>query len=421
MDLDLFKPLKGQRGVTVIVVALLMVIFIGVAALAIDIGHLFVVRNELQNASDAGCLAGARFLYNDSGTAIPGENKENEDANLISYHAAIANKSEKAPVEVHWNEGNLGDVERGHWSFATCTFTPNNSTQPIDLWDVSPEELDANLYFINAIRVRTRRQDTPAASFFARVFGYENFSLSTEAIAYVGFAGTLAPGEADQPIAICKQSLLDNDKYTCKIGRMISSGEQVAGGWTDFNQDNPCLSGTNDETVRSLICNAGNPDSIILGQFIAINGGYIQNAHGLLRQCWPIPTGKTQPTQPWPLTLPVIEIAESNLDRCARMVGAVTINIVWITGEDEDSTYSDAPWEMENPRTGTTWSSNNPIGQERWNSFRQDFNLQRLDGSLAPYQKKAIYFLPDCNPHAPKGRTGGENFGIMAKIPVLAK
>jgi hypothetical protein len=203
---------------------------------------------------------------------------------------------------------------------------------------------------------------------------------------------------------------------------MITGNQNVAGqesgGWTDFNQDSPCLTGTNAETVRSLICNAGNPDSIILGQPVAMNAGYIQNAHGLLRGCWQSFTGETQP---WTLTLPVIECPGNSIDSCAGVVGAVTVNIVWITPYEDDPSYSEAPWQMENPRTGTTWSSNNSNGQVRWNSFVQNFNLKNVDGSPAPYQKRGIYFLPDCDTHQPKGRTGGENFGIMAKIPVLGK
>jgi hypothetical protein len=292
----------------------------------------------------------------------------------------------------------------------------------VNLWDISPEELDANPAFINALRVKTRRQDTPSTSFFARILGYENFFLSREAIAYIGFAGTLASGEADQPIAICRESLLTNGQYTCSTGRMITNHQVVAGlesgGWTDFNQDSPCLTGTNAETVRSLICNAGNPDSIILGQPVAINGGYIQNAHGMLRQCWQIFTGETQL---WTLTLPVIECPGNNVGSCATVVGAVTVNIVWMTPWEDDPSYSWAPWQMENPRTGTTWSSNHPDGHVRWNSFVQNFNLQNVDGSPVPYQRRGVYFLPDCNTHPPKGRTGGENFGIMAKIPLLAK
>jgi hypothetical protein len=415
MVLALLRPLKGQQGVTIIIVALLILIFMGVAALAIDMGHLFIVRNELQNAADAGCLAGARFLYQEDGTV-------NENANQVAHDAAIANKSEKSPVEVIWSGGNEGDAERGHWSFATRTFTPNPSIQPPNLGGMSIEDLDNDPNFINAIRVRTRRQDTPAASLFASILGYNNFSLSTEAIAYIGFAGTLGLGEADQPIAICRESLLVNGQYTCSTGRMITNHEPVAGqesgGWTDFNQDSPCLTGTNAETVRSLICNAGSLDSIILGQPIAINAGYIQNAHSQLRQCWQILTGETRP---WTLTLPVIECPGNNLDRCARVVGAVTVNIVWISHYDDDPSYTYAPWQMENPRTGTTWSSNDPDGQVRWNSFVQNFNLQKVDGSPVPYQRRGVYFLPDCNTHQPKGRTGGENFGVMAKIPVLVK
>jgi hypothetical protein len=416
MGRDSVNHLKEQRGVIVIVVALLIVVFIGAAALAIDVGHLFLVRNELQNSADAGCLAGARFLYGDDGMSV------NENANQIAYQAATANKSERVPVDVHWSGGNTGDVERGHWSFATRTFTPNESTQPVPLWDVSPEALDANPNFINAIRVMARRQDTPVTSFFAGIFGYEHFSLSTEAIAYIGFAGTLTPGEGDQPMAICKESLLTNGQFTCSSGRMMSMGEQVpgqeTGGWSDFTQDNPCFNGVNFRTMRSLVCGGGNPDPILLNQRVATDGGDIAGIFELVTACWVSATGRLDP---WTLTLPVIECPGNTMDRCARFVGAVTVNIVWITGAEDDPTFSDAPWVMENPRTGATWFSSDSDGQARWDSFVQNFNLQNVDGSPTPYGKKSIFFLPDCNDHKPAGRTGGENFGILAKIPVLAR
>ena len=416
MDRDSFDLFREQRGVIALVVALLMLVFIGAAALAIDVGHLFLVRNEVQNSADAGCLAGARFLYGDDGMSV------NENVNQIAYQAAIANKSERTPVDVHWSGGNTGDVERGHWCFATRTFTPNESTQPVTLWDVSPEALDANPNFINAIRVMARRQDTPVTSFFAGIFGYENFSLSTEATAYIGFAGTLTPGEADQPMAICKESLLANGRFTCSRGRMMSMGEQVpgqeTGGWSDFTQDNPCFNGVDFRTIRSLVCAGGNPDPILLNQQVATDGGDIAGIFELVSACWVSATGRLDP---WTLTLPVIECPGNTVDRCERFVGAVTVNIVWITGAEDDPTFSDAPWVMENPRTGATWFSNHPDGHVRWDSFVQNFNLQNMDGSPTPYVKKAIYFLPDCNDHKPTGRTGGENFGILAKIPVLAR
>ena len=295
---------KNKEGISAVLVVFFIIVFLGFAALAIDIFHIVVARNELQNAADAGALAGARFLYNGDGTSV------NPDANRIAYEATIANKSEKVPVEVNWTGGNERDVQRGHWSFGTRTFTPNDSLTPPDLWNKTTEELDQDPNFINAIRVKTRRENTPVASFFAKIFGLESFNLSAESIAYIGFAGTLAPREVDQPIAICKEALKTPDgKYICSIGRMINSGQNLAsretGGWTDFNQDNPCLGGTNATSVRSLVCREGNPGPIILGQNIATNGGEIQTAFNALLNCWESKSnGKTEP---WELTLAVIE------------------------------------------------------------------------------------------------------------------
>ena len=405
-----FRVIKNRRGTVAIIIATATVAFVGLAALAIDFSHLFVVRNELQNAADAGALAGARFLYDNNGTAV------NATANMNAYNAAIANRSEKVPVDVHWSGGNDGDIQRGHWCFATRTFTPNDSLLPVSLWNTSWEELDANPNFINAIRVRTRREDKPAASFLAGIFGIKNFVLSSEAIGYIGFAGTLAPFEVDQPIAVCSQSILSDGEYSCTIGRMINSGKLVAAhetaGWTDYNQVNPCLGGTNANDVRSLVCGDGNPEPILLGSPVSTNGGDIASAFKKFRDCWAGNTGKTKP---WKLTLLVIDCPGNNVRPCERVAGVVTLSIVWITGEGEDPKYDEAPTQMGK------WSNQDPDGKVRWTSFAANFGLKNLDNTAAPYEKKSIYFLPDCNPHIPTGRTGGQNFGILAKIPVLVK
>ncbi len=405
-----FKVIKNRKGTVAVIVATSTVVFVGLAAFAIDLGHLFVVRNELQNAADAGALAGARVLYNNNGTAV------NATANITAYNAAIANRSEKVPVDVHWSGGNAGDIQRGHWCFATRTFTPNDSLLPVSLWNTSQEELDANPNFINAVRVKARREDKPAASFLAGIFGIRNFILSTDAIAYIGFAGTLAPFEVDQPIAVCSQSILSDEEYNCTVGRMINSGQLVAAhetaGWTDYNQVNPCLGGTNARDVRSLVCGDGNTEPIILGAPVSTNGGDIASAFKKFRDCWANKTGKTKP---WKLTLLVIDCPGNNVGTCEKVVGSVTVNIVWITGEGEDPSYNDVPTQMGK------WSNQNPNGKIRWTSFAQNFRLKNLDNTEAPYDKKSIYFMPDCTPHIPTGRTGGENFGILAKIPVLVK
>jgi Flp pilus assembly protein TadG len=402
------KMLGNQRGATAVLVGLCLFALVGFGALAVDIGHLCVAKNELQNGADAGALAGARFLYEDNGTSI------NAGAAEIARDAAMANMSEGVAVEV-----NAEDVEIGHWSFATKTFTAGSPPFEVpNLWEVSTAELDADPTFINAVRVVARRQATPIASFLARIFGHESFEGSADAVGYIGFAGTLFPGEVDQPIAICKDSLLDDgDAYTCTVGRMINSGvdetTNETGGWTSFNQDDPCSGGTNADELGGLVCADGNPESIILGEVVATNGGDIQSVFDAFIDCWVENTSKTQP---WPLVLPVIECGDdNNVGTCEVPVGAVEINVVWITGGGTDPHYSDAPTQMGD------WSNDDPDGHVRWDDFVSHFNLQNADGSPAPYIKKSIYFQPDCTPHAPAGNTGGANFGILAEIPVLVE
>jgi Flp pilus assembly protein TadG len=420
--------LRDQDGVSLVLITVLLVVFVSFTALAVDISHLYSVRNELQNAADAGALAGAQVLYNNTGTVI------NTGANTIAKSVATENKSENSPVEVNWTSGNTGtDVERGHWSFGTGTtpgtFTPNDSTTVVDLWDFTTDELNSNTSFINAVRVKTRRQSTPAQSFFARIVGYSGFTLTAEAVAYIGFAGTLEPHDVDIPIAICKQALLATGEYTCSIARMLdSSGSSSSNtaGWTDFNQNStPCSGGTNTSTLRTLIgapaCNfTGNPAPLVLGGNIALTNGVSNATLSDLYSCWVSRTGRTTP---WTVTFPVIDCPSNVVGpTCAPVVGAVTASIIWMNDQGTPS-WNTAPTAMTGmvaqPDGPGNWSSSDPSGQNRWNSFVSHFNLKDYLGNTAPYIQKSIYLLPDCAPHELAGHTGGQNFGILAKIPVL--
>lgn len=408
---------KNERGVTALVVALILFPLICFAALGIDIAHLYVVRNELQNAADAGALAGARLLY--CCAEDPGEcdidSGVNVQANERAYSTATANFSDNQPVEVNWSGGNSGDVQRGHWNPLDQTFTPNDSTALVDLWGVSAEDLYGNSDFINAVRVRTRREATPAESFFARVFGYDGFSLSAEAIAYRGFAGDLYRFDVDQPIAICRESILQpNGDYSCNIGRMINSGQNdlnnETGGWTNFNQNDACTGGAN-ASVSELICGDGNPETLKFGVDMGTNGGQITSAFMDLVSCWR--NESSDRTQPWQTTLPVVACPDNNMNVCQELRGAVTVNIIWITDQNANiNNPDDVPYQMGD------WSSNANTS-ERWNSFVQYFNLQNVDGSAALFDKKSIYFLPDCTKHEPRGGNGFDNYGIIACIPAL--
>jgi Flp pilus assembly protein TadG len=411
----LLCSLRDRKGATLIFVALAMIVLLGMAALAVDVGYLFVVRGELQNAADSGALAGAQALYNNNGTAI------NTGANQIATDYVANNYSEQATVQVQ-------SVDRGHWSFATHHFTIDNDTvTPVDLWNVSTADLDANVKFINAVQVITTRKTVagqPEQPFFARIFGATGRVITATAVAYIGFAGTIEPLQLDEPIAICKQAIASGGIYSCNIGRMLTNGTDTAA-WTDFSQ--PCQGAASSSVVNGKVCRAANP-LLMLGSVIGTTNGVNQDVLTALQNCWLSQAsvysgGSTTPNLPWKLTLPVIDCQNSISTCTSVLVGAVTVDVVWITGAGSDPHYENVPTSMSNPNTGAQYACNPATvgGAQCWANFVSTFGLQGADGSPAAYQAKTMYYLPDCTPHDLTGTTGGQNFGMLAKIPVLVK
>jgi len=172
------SKLKSQHGAVAIITGLATsLLLIGFGALAIDVGHLYVVRNELQNAADAGALAGARLAYADDPYCRTPRSGVDTVILQAAQGAATTNQSEGVGVEV-----SAGDVLKGHWSFASRTFTPISEMGAPTYCTSSSRDLDTN--FTNAVKVVARRQATPAVSFLAGIFGYTHFEVSAEAVAY---------------------------------------------------------------------------------------------------------------------------------------------------------------------------------------------------------------------------------------------
>ena len=62
----MFKRMKNgtsqEKGQVIVVVALMMMALLGLTAMAIDLSFVFVQRRDMQNAADAGALAGGRMV-----------------------------------------------------------------------------------------------------------------------------------------------------------------------------------------------------------------------------------------------------------------------------------------------------------------------------------------------------------------------
>lgn len=84
---------KREKGSIFVLVTAGIVAFLGAVALSVDVGYLYVVRNELQNAADAAALAGAQGLM-----AQPGNYTEDGAAVRWAKQYAAANRADGQSV-----------------------------------------------------------------------------------------------------------------------------------------------------------------------------------------------------------------------------------------------------------------------------------------------------------------------------------
>src|SRR5688500_12861945 len=105
------RRVTTRRGVTLPIIVLMITVFIGISAFAIDMGRMYLVQAELQTSADAGALGGAiQFLEQidesarDSALAYTQRNKAENDAPTIGE----------------------GDILPGMWDPDTRTFTQSS-------------------------------------------------------------------------------------------------------------------------------------------------------------------------------------------------------------------------------------------------------------------------------------------------------
>ena len=108
-----FSRRSGERGQTIILVAVSLVSLLAMAALAIDVVTLYVARGEMQRAADAAALAGAKAFV-DSGVtqrsgqcraASPGANHGHNRDQLIlpqnKISGARPDTGRRASIRLH--------------------------------------------------------------------------------------------------------------------------------------------------------------------------------------------------------------------------------------------------------------------------------------------------------------------------------
>jgi Flp pilus assembly protein TadG len=160
-------------------VAFALIVLIGFAALAIDIGYFYHTKNQLQGAADAAALAGAVKLDGTNDTTQLSARQE-------AWKFACKNRAAGEAVYLVTNSStNCDSPPAGGLNEAN-----NNSDRDdivVGYWDLSSSSFNSTGIPVNAILVRARRtSDSPGTGvvrFFGRIFNTAKQDISAQAIA----------------------------------------------------------------------------------------------------------------------------------------------------------------------------------------------------------------------------------------------
>jgi Flp pilus assembly protein TadG len=221
---ELGTTLKDQQGAVAVMVAVVLIVLVGMTALVLDIGHALVARNQLQNASDAAALAGARALgviYGGMSGSLTGYTLTAGDVASISNMATLAgadNQAAGVTVAV-----NAADISVGIWDSSTRTFAPTT---------VLP----------TAVRVTTRRDGAangPISTMLASIIGAPSVSVTAVATAQLNPVGTMAPGDMDVPFGIAQLAASQGCGTTIQFAPNVPGNPRTCAGWQAFDISPP--------------------------------------------------------------------------------------------------------------------------------------------------------------------------------------
>jgi hypothetical protein len=270
----MFKKIAELRvetsGATAAITALALVVICGAAALAVDWGHLVAVKNDLQIASEASALAGARALC----TQIPGSASFVDIPNWMNG-GTISDYILKKNAADGWLLTDA-DIQAGFWNL-----TWHWSTAPTDpttgAIQLLPQGSAPDPLIVPAVRVKIDKNggvNRGKLQFsLARIMGIFDASLSAQAVAAVfprkdkGIWSVPAQSclPFATPISWVRAHWNDSPPTSFRIGSTYHSED--GGEWTSF-----LIDANNVPTIRSLIEN-GNPTPLTVGQNIYIQPG----------------------------------------------------------------------------------------------------------------------------------------------------
>src|SRR5439155_5798948 len=220
-----------QRGNVAMLLALLLPLLLGFAALVIDLGHGWQVRSQQQNAVDSAALAGVRDL--------DGTSQQFNPAVASAVYYAGLNDADNQKVNVP-----SANVLIGNWSFTSRTFTAYGGGMPS--------------YRVNAVQVTAPTLAVP--TWFAPFIGVDSENVQTTAVAVGG-----SPAQTcGFPLAVPDCAIIDDN------GQILCNSTMTFGRATTDNVGFTLLMPTSPVNTPGIDCEIG---CALTGASVAKNGG----------------------------------------------------------------------------------------------------------------------------------------------------
>ncbi len=244
-------------GAVAVIAGLAMASLVALSGLVYDVGHLTIVKTELQRAADAAALAGARALasYNTPNTQLSPIYWNN--ASPAAWSALAANRVDGLQLSE-------AVIEVGYW---------NLEQKIMQATSITPTVRD-----VPAVRVTLRKaageNGGPVPLIFGPLYGRDTANLTVQSLAALpGGPGGVNVGDCF-PLAVPETFVRDhwNSRYSFKIYSDYHTDN--GGQWTSFLTDE-----NNVPYIRNLI-DYGNPDALRIGDEIYIQPGTKASLYG---------------------------------------------------------------------------------------------------------------------------------------------
>ena len=199
------RVFKNERGISLVFFALTMFVILFLMGLCIDVGYLYVVKGELQNAADAGALAGAGTIFPQNPPTAPTSFPKPAFEQAHTVAKTFVEKSKAAGDLL--TEGEIESIETGYWNLRDgqgpiqgASTVPSGICSGSGMACTSDADCPAGACMIQDVPAVLVTVKKTVPTFFASAFGFNSFEPRASAVAARGFPKTGHPF----PIAVSK-------------------------------------------------------------------------------------------------------------------------------------------------------------------------------------------------------------------------